>query len=287
MSQDLVQRFLFEEAPIRGEWVGINDAWQEILLRHSYPPELRRILGEWLAAAVLMRAMIKFDGNVLLQLQGHGPLRLMVVECADGMRVRATARWEGDLTGMDFKTMAGDGTCVITLDGGDGKPGYQGIVPLEGDSVAQVLEAYMRRSEQLETRFLLAADDQHVHGLLLQKLPEGHGDADIWTRIRLLLDTVGAAELLQTDAPTLLYRLFHQDTVQLLLQQEVHFGCTCSREKVAAMLKMLGEAEVVGILHELGRVGSVCEFCNSEYVFDAVDIGALFLDHPPAAPGIH
>lgn len=285
-TTDILQRFEFEGAPVRGEWVCLESSWQDVLARHPYPAPLRKILGEWMAAASLLTATLKLVGSMIVQLQGKGPVSLLVVECTQDQRLRAMARWEGDLDGLSLREMVGEGICAITLDQGDGKPSYQGLVPIESDSVASIIEDYMRRSEQIDTRLWLASDDTRTAGLLLQKLPEGHGDPDTWTRVQHLASTVKEEELLTLDGQTVLYRLFNEETVRLLRDDHPYFACSCSRNKVAAMLKMIGRAEVESILAEQGHVASVCEFCNSSYEFDSVDIAALFIgaiDVPPTA----
>lgn len=276
-DRDVLQRFDFKGAPVRGEWVRLEDTWQEVLGRHQYPEPLRRLLGEWMVAAALLTATLKLEGSLIVQLQGKGPVSLLVVECTHDLRLRAMARWDGDLDGLGLRDMVGNGVCAITLDQGPGKQAYQGIVPVEHDSVAAVIEHYMQHSEQLETRLWLAGDDQRLSGLLLQKLPQGHGDADTWSRAQHLAATVSAEEMLGLDGLTVLHRLFHEEEVRLLGEGVPYFGCTCSREKVARMLQMMGREEVEGIVAEQGAVTSHCEFCNSAYQFDAVDVGALFL----------
>ena len=183
---DTLHRFLFEHAPIRGEIVHL-DAWQTVLERHEYPPVLRDLMGELCAAAVLLAATLKLKGSLVLQIHGKGAVKLLVVECTGDMELRATAKWAGELAQGGLAELIGDGRFVITLDPKDGKQAYQGIVALEGDSVAEILQNYMTRSEQLETRLWLAADGQHAAGMLLQKLPDKAGqDEDAWERASLL-----------------------------------------------------------------------------------------------------
>lgn len=284
---DILQRFDFEGAPVRGEWICLEDTWQEVLARHQYPEPLRRILGEWMVAAALLTATLKLEGSLIVQLQGKGPLSLLVVECRHDQRLRATARWEGDLEGLSFQQMVSGGICAITLDQGNGKPSYQGIVPIENDSVAGVIESYMQRSEQLETRLWLAGDDRKLGGLLLQKLPQGHGEEDTWPRVQQLAATISAEEMLSLDGLTILHRLFHEEEVRLLGTATPYFACSCSREKVGNMLEMIGRTEVDSILAEQGSISSTCEFCNTHYAFDAVDVAALFLGAGDPAATAH
>ncbi len=285
--QDQLTRFVFDSAPARGATIRLDAAWQAMLSRRDYPPRLRTLLGELTAAGALLAANLKFDGTLILQLHGNAALQLLVVEVSQDT-LRATARWEGDVP--DHATLAdllGQGRFVITLDPKTGGDPYQGIVALEGDSVAAMLEHYMQRSEQVETRLLLAADEQVATGLLLQKLPTDTDNPDDWPRVVLLADTLGQAELLAAPSDVLLHRLFHEETLQVFEPTHCHFACTCSRERVGGMLKMLGREEVDAVVAEQGSVSVQCEFCNQNYVFDEDDMASLFplhLDLPTAAP---
>jgi len=284
---DALTRFLFENAAIRGELVRLDATWQQVQQHQDYPAPLRRAMGELMAAAALLAATLKLKGSLILQILGTGPVSLLVVECTGDLAMRATAKWQGELPQGGLRELAGDGRCVITLDPKNGQQTYQGIVPLEGDSVAEILQSYMTRSEQLDTRLFLACDNAHATGLLLQKLPreQGHDD-DAWQRLGMLADTVKPAELLQLDALTLLHRLFHEENVRLFENQPVHFFCTCSRDSVANMLRLLGRQEVDGVIAERGEVEVHCDFCNRRYGFDAIDIEQVFdgaIQSPPNA----
>ena len=194
---DVLQRFLFNEAPVRGALIRLDQAWQEILSHHAYPPRLRDLLGELLAAGALLAANLKFDGTLVMQMQGSAALKLAVVEINADHTLRATARWDGELDDdASVAALLGQGQFVITLDPRNGSQPYQGIVALEGDNVAAMLEHYMLRSEQLDTRLLLACNGDSAAGMLLQRLPEGHGDSDGWPRVQALAETVSAEELL-------------------------------------------------------------------------------------------
>jgi molecular chaperone Hsp33 len=275
---DALHRFLFENAAIRGERVHLDAAWRTVLERHNYPPILLQWMGELSAAAVLLAATLKLQGSLILQIQGKGAIKLLVVECTGDLQLRATAKWEGELHG-DLAQMVGDGRFVITLDPKSGAQAYQGIVALEGGSVADILQHYMARSEQLETRLWLAADEHGAAGMLLQKLPEQEShDPDAWDRVTKLGETLKREELLQLPTLELLHRLYHEEDVRLFEAQPVSFHCGCSREKVAAMLKMLGREEIEGIVEEQGRVEIHCEFCNQRYEFDPVDAAMLFTE---------
>ncbi|MBZ0091626.1 MAG: Hsp33 family molecular chaperone HslO [Sulfuricellaceae bacterium] len=271
-EHDSLQRFMFEQAPLRGEIVQLGASWKAVLERREYPPALRRLLGELLAASVLLAATLKFSGRLVLQMQGKGPLRLLVVECGSDLTVRAMAHWEGDVEQAPLPAMLGTGTFSITIEPKDGGNPYQGIVEVEGDSVAQALENYMTRSEQLETRLWLEADDEHAGGLLLQRLPGEMGDdGDAWRRAGLLAATLNRKELLGLPPRQIVRRLFHQEDIRLFDAMPVFFHCGCSRERVAAMLRLIGRDEVKFLLDGQGAIEVDCEFCNKHYVFDPVD----------------
>ncbi len=285
MKTDLLTRFLFENAAIRGEIVHLDASWQSVQAHHTYPPMLRQAMGELMAAAALLAATLKLQGALILQIQGKGPVSLLVVECTGDMSMRATAKWQGDLPEGGLSALIGNGHFVITLDPRDGKQTYQGIVPLEGESIADILQNYMTRSEQLDTHLVLAADQHRAAGMLLQKLPQQHDqDSDAWTRAGHLAATLKSGELLDLPAQDILHRLFHEEDIRLFDPQPVRFHCTCSQESVANMLRMVGREEVDGILAEQGLVEIHCDFCNRRYAFDSVDIEQVFSGER-AAPG--
>ncbi len=289
---DTLQRFLIEGASIRGELVHLSNTWRSVLERHDYPAVLRDLIGQLCAAAVLLAATLKLKGSLILQIQGKGPVKLLVVECTGELQLRATAKWSGELTQDTLPSLVGEGLFVITLDPKDGKQAYQGMVELEGTSVAEVLQNYMVRSEQLETRLWLAADGHEAAGMLLQKLPahpdqpQLHGeDDDAWRRATMLADTLQQDELLYQPPAALVHRLYHEEDIRLFEGQPVTFHCSCSRQNVAQMLKMLGRKEVQSILEEHAHVEVFCEFCNRRYEFDSIDAELIFADIalPPSA----
>lgn len=274
---DQLQRFLFENAPVRGELVQLAATWQAVAERHDYPPPLRRILGELMAAGALLAATLKFDGTLILQLHGDGPVKLVVVECTAGHAMRATAKWDGDLPDSGLRSLLGNSRFVINLVPESGQQSYQGVVDLDADNIAAALEHYMAKSEQIDTRLWLACDDTRAAGLLLQKLPEHETpDADAWPRISHLAATVQPQELLTLAPQTLLRRLFHEEDVRIFDPRPVFFRCSCTSERVAGMLRMLGLDEVRSIIAERGEIEVRCEFCNRRYAFDAVDSEELF-----------
>jgi molecular chaperone Hsp33 len=279
---DTLQRFLFEQAPIRGEVVHLEHVWKSVIERHDYPDVLRDLMGELTAAAVLLAATLKLDGSLVLQIHGKGVVKLLVVECSGDLEVRATAKWDGVVLPMaTLQELVGDGRFVITLDPKDGNKVYQGIVALEGESVADILQNYMTRSEQLDTHLWLAADGQRATGLLLQKMPERkESDSDSWTCALKLSETVKREELLELPSEELLHRLFHEEDLRLFDAQPVVFACSCSKDNVVKMLRMLGKEEVNAVLDEKGLIEVHCEFCNQRYQFDAIDAKSLFSNIP-------
>ncbi len=280
---DTLQRFLFESAPIRGEVAHLDATWRAVLDRHEYPPVLRNVLGELMAAGALLTATLKFEGSIILQLQGNGPVKLIVVESTSEHTLRATAKWEGPLddhAGLD--TLLGTGRFAITLVPGEGKQSYQGVVDIDPAGVAASLEHYMRTSEQLDTRLWLAAGESSAAGLLLQKLPQrDEPDQDSWNRATMLAETLTEPELLALPAHKLLHRLYHQEDIRLFEPRPVSFRCSCSSERVGDMLRMLGHAEVRAILDERDNVEVTCEFCNRAYHYDSVDAEQLFAASAP------
>jgi len=301
-SRDTLQKFIFDNAAVRGELVEISDTWREIQARHGYPKAVRSVLGEMVAAGALLSANLKFNGSIVMQIHGDGPVRLLVVECDADLKMRATAKLAPDVEVADDASLSdmfnvnGKGRFVITLDPADKVPGqqpYQGVVPLDGEDMASVIENYMLRSEQMDTRLWLAADDKVARGLLLQKLPRHSGkedqtkqateaeDLETWNRAAMLGQTVKREELLSTDISTLLHRLFWEETIRVFDPLHPQFHCSCNREKVGSMLKMLGQEEVESALTELGELGINCDFCGKHYAFDKVDCAQLFATDSP------
>jgi molecular chaperone Hsp33 len=312
---DELHKFLFEGLPVRGMLVRLGPSWRESLRRRAaqgaYPAAVRSLLGEMAAAAVLMQANIKFEGALVLQVFGDGPVKLAVAEAQPDLGFRATAKVVGDVP-ADARLAAmlnvhGKGRCAITLDPqdkSDGAQPYQGVVGLRGDAgeplqaLSEVLEHYMLQSEQLDTRLLLAASDECAAGLLIQRLPvagEGnlereHREDEIginegFNRIALLTATLTREELLTLDADTVLRRLYWEEDVRRFAPLRPRFACRCSRERVRGMLRGLGAAEVEGIVAERGEVEIGCEFCGLQYHFDAVDVGELFTPERDQPPG--
>lgn len=289
-ENDVLRRFLFEHAPVRGVSVRLDATWRAVLARHDYPAPVRQLLGELMVAVALLSATLKFKGRLVAQLQGHGPVTLLVVEATSERTLRAIAHWNAEPEHYDLPALLGDGRLVITVEPEGAGERYQGIVELAGDSVAETMSNYLMQSEQLGTHVWLAADDERAAGLLLQKLPseEEAEDADLFNRAVHLAETVTVPELLELPAQRLLKRLFFEEDVRLFESEPVCFRCTCNRERVANMLRSLGSDEVHTILLEQGQVEVACEFCNQKYQFDAVDVEQLFAAAvPPDTPATY
>ncbi len=317
-------KFIFEGLPVRGLLVRLTEDWREVLRRRdtvgTFAPEVRVLVGELAAAGVLMQANIKFNGALVLQISGDGPVKLAVAEVQPDLSFRATASVHGPVPeGARLEALVnlhGQGRCAITLDPLDKFPGqqpYQGVVPLHGDQreplqqVQQVLEHYMLQSEQLDTRLVLAANDEVAAGLLIQRLPvEGAGNleggtrrneddiglSEAFNRIAILAATLTREELLALEPEVILHRLFWEETLRVFAPEEQatpRFACRCSRERVRSMLRGLGREESESLIEERGEVEVGCEFCGLQYRFDAVDVGEMFTperDQPPSSAAV-
>ena len=274
---DSLQRFLLEGTPVRGEIVRLDATWRAVLERRDYPEPLKKLLGEMVAAGALLSATLKFDGALIMQMQGEGPVRLLVVEVTSEHTLRATAKWEGEITSGGIRELLGNGKFVITIAPESGKQAYQGIVSLDGDTVSEVLEHYMAKSEQLDTRLWLASDESKAGGMLLQRLPDHpEYDEDAWNRATTIGETITNKELLTLSARDIIHRLYHQEDIRLFDERPTAFRCSCTRERVTAMLRLLGREEVQSILAERGHVEVGCEFCGRQYEFDPVDAEQVF-----------
>ena len=312
-----LHKFMFDGLPVRGAIVRLTDAWVEILRRRAanttsgpYPVAVQELLGEMAAAGVLMQSNIKFDGALILQIQGDGPVKLAVAEVNADLSLRATATLLGevahDATLSQMVNVNNIGKCAITLDAQNRRPGqqaYQGVVPLFGDRreklehISEVLAHYMLQSQQLETTLVLAADGKVAAGLLIQKMPAGGGKVtpavqkeleanpnylDAYNRLSILASSLKREELLTLDVDTILRRLFWEEPLLRFepppAELSPRFACTCSRERVGRMLRSLGRDEAESIIAERGEIEVGCEFCGQQYRFDAVDAALVFVD---------
>ena len=316
-----LHKFIFDGLPVRGMLVRLTDGWKDVLARRTaasdeFPPPVRALIGEMAAAGVLMQANIKFNGALILQVFGDGPVKLAVAEVQPDLAFRVTAKVVGEVPdGARLEAMVnvrGQGRCAITLapaDTRNGQQPYQGVVALHGDrreplqALGDVLEHYMLQSEQLDTKLIIAANDEVAAGLLIQRLPvEGTGNLagsarnedqiglnEAYNRIATLAATLTSEELLTLDADTVLRRLFWDEPLRRFEWRKgegaPRFECSCSRQRVGGMLKGLGRDEIDGIVLEQGRVEIGRDFCGIKYHFDPVDVGELFTPPQDQAPG--
>lgn len=288
-ESDRLRRFLFEDAPVRGHWVHLSQAWIEARAHQVLPAAARNLLGESLAATVLLSASLKFTGTLTLQLSGsRGPVSMLVAQATDTRTMRGVVQVRDDAiidASASFGSLVDGGRMAVSVEQGGGAQPWQGIVPLDGASLAQCLEHYFATSEQLPTAIHLAADEHGAAGLLLQKLPvatrEGEvaaaGTQDVWEEAVAMLATVSSEELLGVEPQRLLGNLFATRDLRLFESEPVRFACRCDRPRVEAMLRGLGREEVEAILAEQGEAVVTCEFCRKPYRFDAVDVAGLFI----------
>ncbi|MDP5255211.1 MULTISPECIES: Hsp33 family molecular chaperone HslO [unclassified Vibrio] len=280
MANNVLNRYLFEDLSVRGELVQLDDTYQQVISNKDYPAVLQTLLGELMVATSLLTATLKFEGSITMQLQGDGPVSLAVINGDHEQKLRGVARWEGELSEQaSIHDLMGKGYLVITIEPKQGER-YQGIVALEGDSLAEILEGYFANSEQLKTRLWIRTGDYqgkaHAAGMLLQVMPDGKGSPDDFEHLEQLTATIKNEELFGLEAQELLYRLYNQEKVQLFPAHEVSFYCGCSRERSGAAIITLDPAEVAEIVREEGAVTLHCDYCGSNYRFDADDIEELY-----------
>lgn len=282
MSQtDQLHRYLFDQANVRGQLVQLEQSYQQVLTAHAYPAPIRTLLGELMAATSLLTATLKFAGDIALQLQGEGPISYVVVNGTDQQELRAVARWDEQLAELpsDFNQLLPKGVLIITITPEQGER-YQGMVALEGDNLAACLEQYFQQSEQLPTFIKLAANEHQAGGLLLQVLPQASEVTEKeqlteFEHLSKLSETLQNDELLDLPAEQVLYRLYHAEQVRLLNSTPVCFKCSCSAERSAQALANVDKSELLSIVAEQGDITMNCQYCHSEYRFDAIDVEAI------------
>ncbi|OED43761.1 molecular chaperone Hsp33 [Endozoicomonas sp. (ex Bugula neritina AB1)] len=280
-KKDIAQRFLFDNTDIRGELISMEGSFAEAVAAHKYPDSIRQLLGELAVASVLLSTTLKFEGMMSLQARGDGALSLLMVECTDQKTFRALARFdEEQITGSSLNELLGQGTMAITIDPVKGNR-YQGIVPLNKDSLVECLEEYFAQSVQLPTKLWLASNGEACAGMLLQSLPasaEVSADAReaFWEHISALAGTIKDEELLELNHETILTRLFHDEDVRLFDEEPVVFSCNCSRQRSAKVISSLDKAEIDSVIEEMGVVAMDCQFCSQQYRFDKEDVAGIF-----------
>ncbi|MRI31561.1 Hsp33 family molecular chaperone HslO [Endozoicomonas sp. OPT23] len=288
-NKDLAQRFIFDNADIRGEIISLEESLAASLAAHNYPVNVKALLGELVAAAVLLSSTLKFEGIMSLQAKGEGPLSLLMVECSDQRTFRALARWDEEntdkLTAKGLQGLLGNGQLIMTIDPHKGNR-YQGIVPLHHETLAAGLNDYFKQSEQLATEFWLTSNGETATGMLLQALPvnlekDEKVRAETWERISVLAKTVTEQEMLELDHHTLLTRLFHDESARLFDGEKVEFNCNCSRPRSAQIIQNLGQEEAESIVVEQGEISMGCQFCSQTYVFTGKDVADIFTGNEP------
>lgn len=272
IEEDVLRRFLFEDLGIRGIWVNITASWQTAKQHQVGPENAQLLLGEGLAAVALLSATIKFNGSMIMQVQGEGDFKALVAQSTHNRNIRGLIRSELEVTDGTLSEMFGNnGRLVLTIEPDDANP-YQGIVALDGNNLADALETYFEKSEQLNTRVWLFANAHTAMGLLIQELPSKDLDSKEWERIQLLANTITQTEALSWGSEELLYKLFNEDTVRLYEPETVQFKCSCGRPRIERTLRALGAEELNSILAEQGKIEVNCEFCGAHYQFDTIDI---------------
>ncbi|NMH66165.1 Hsp33 family molecular chaperone HslO [Shewanella salipaludis] len=283
MSKDILHRYLFDNADVRGELVQLEQSYQQMLAAQAYPNVLQTLLGQLMAATSLLTATLKFSGDISVQLQGDGPVSLAVINGNNLQQLRGVARWSGEPSDdASLEQLFGKGYMVITLTPDQGER-YQGVVALDKADLAACLEDYFTQSEQLPTRIWLFADGKQAAGMLLQVLPSESDHAEDFDHLSQLTATVKATELFGLEAEEVLHRLYHQEEVRLFDPIGISFKCSCSRERSAAAIRTLDKAEIDAILAEEGKIRMDCEYCNSQYAFDSIDVEGIFADTPAPA----
>ncbi|MEF1174418.1 Hsp33 family molecular chaperone HslO [Vibrio sinaloensis] len=282
MSNNVLNRYLFEDLSVRGELVQLDEAYQRIISSKEYPAALQKLLGELLVSTTLLTATLKFEGSITMQLQGDGPVSLAVINGDHDQKIRGVARWEGDIAeDASIHDMMGKGYLVITIEPKKGER-YQGIVALEGDNLAEILEGYFANSEQLKTRIWIRNGEidgkKYAAGMLIQVMPDGTGSPEDFEHLEQLTDTVKNEELFTLEANELLYRLYNQEKVRLFEPQPVEFHCGCSRERSGAAIVTIDRAEVNDILAELGSISLHCDYCGTTYTYDEAEVSELFIE---------
>ena len=289
---DALHRFHLENLHVRGEWLSLSQSWQEIQSTTDYPPAIKQVLGEALVAIGLLADSLKFDGSLVLQIHGTAPVSMLVVQASSDGSIRGLANWQGEISvEAGFKELfqpiddkngkRGQGTMAISVEPNSTQgERYQSLVSLEGESLADCFTQYFAQSEQLNTRLWLAVDDKTAAGLMLQSLPseETEAQSDGWTHATILADTIKDEELLNLPFQELLHRLYHEEDLRIYDAKPISFECTCSQDKIENTVCSIGEEEANSIIAELGNITVDCDFCNTTYVLDSVDVARLFSD---------
>ncbi len=278
-----VQNFMFEGLGIRGAIVRLEETWRQVLAQHHYPARLQKLLGEGVAATVLLTTGLRGTPKISLQLQGEGPVKLLLIQCSPELKVRGMAQWRD---ASDEESLLGEGRLSVNLETGEDSQIFQGIVPLVGTELDACLEEYFRQSEQLPTRLTLASTESGVAGLLLQALPSHDPTDDTFDTAAALAATVSAQALSELPADRLLTRLFSDYEIRLYEPRSVTHDCRCTPEHLAGVVRMLGADELASLIEGNGEVELTCEFCNRTFNYDAEAVAAI-LDGTSADQTLH
>lgn len=279
MNKDTLHRYLFENVDVRGQIVQLEESYQAILAAHPYPIAIQNLLGQLMSATSLLTSTLKFEGDISVQLQGNGPVSLAVINGDDKQQLRGVARFGDAIPDSDnLQQLFGQGHMVITLTPKEGER-YQGVVALDKPTLSQCLEEYFSQSEQLPTKVWLFANGQNTAGMLLQVLPSETEQNDAFEHLSMITDTIKADELFSLDTQTVLHRLYHEEDIRLFEPMSVSFNCRCSKERSAQAIRSIAKSEIDDILKEQGKIEMGCEYCNTQYIFDSIDIEGIFSDN--------
>lgn len=298
MTLDTLQRFIFENEPVRGEYIKLDTAYQSVLAQHQYPSIVQNILGEALCMAALLSASIKYDGRLTLQFRGEGKLRMLLAQCDNHNHLRGIAKYDEDITPEDLLQSFNNGKLVMLLDSPKTDQRYQGIVEWKGNSIAASIEHYFQHSEQLTTRIWLNVNDKFAIGYFLQIVPmqaksndhfENQMMEPSWHRIVNATETNIAQFIHQFDYPELLTKLYPEDTLRVFAGEKMEFHCGCTRKRGQNAIYVLGRTEAEAELKDKQVIAVTCEFCNKEYLYDRVDIEQIFHggEQTPPDPHLH
>lgn len=293
MTKDLLQRFIFENEPVRGEYIKLENSFQEVLSKHDYPPAVKQILGEGLCAAALLSAIIKFQGKLTVQFRGKGKLKLLLAQCDDKYRLRGLAKYDGDLSYEELMSAFQEGVLMIMLDSGVKGQRYQGVVEWQGNSLSESIQGYFRNSEQLATKIWLKSDEESAVGFLLQVIPIAENNAremeleivnPSWQRIIRQTEAADINMVMTAPYPEFLTQLYPDETIRVFDASQVEFYCACTRKRGEEAIALLGREEAEEELKDKQSIVVTCDFCNKEYVFDRADVEAIFDKNRGAPP---
>lgn len=297
-NKDFLQRFIFDKAPIRGEYIFLHESYQTILNQHSYPQPIRQLLGEALCVAGLLSAIIKFNGRLTVQFRGKGKLKLLLAQCNNHFELRGLAKWHGKLSYEDLMNAFHQGVLMIMLDSGVNTNPYQGIVSWCGNSLVESIEGYFKESEQLNTKIWLSVNEHSATGLLLQIIPTADKEANImgkevidskWDQMVTQTGKIDPKDMLSADYETLLQKLYPSEEIRIFPSVPMSFNCSCSRKRGEDAILLLGWDEAEEELKDKQAIVVTCDFCNKEYIFDRPDVVKIFQnkDNPSTTTQLH